>query len=411
MNLSLAKPVENWKAEVMSVGDEIITGQRLDTNTQWISQALGDLGIAVHYHSSVGDDLNEHVAVIQVALNRADLIVMTGGLGPTADDLTRQAIALAAGAALQLDEAELTKIEAIFKRGSRPMPDNNRLQAFFPAGSIPIPNPEGTAPGIDLTVDNSQGKSVRIIALPGVPAEMKQMWTGTIESRLRQETQTDSVFYHHTIHCFGAGESLVESMLPNLIERGRDPRVGITASNATISLRVTTREKNIQACMEKIKPTIDLIKSKLGDLVFGENGETLADVAAQSLMNLDHTVAICDLGLHGKVGDVLLGAGVSPAKVRFVDSQRFECREADLDSIAFEIQQEYSGCNIAIVIGPINRDQTKIGSGDSEYCIAFNSPSFRSKSHLTFGGHSAWREERAVKQVLNQIRLFLRQML
>ena len=131
-------------AEVVSIGDELTSGQRLDTNSQWLSERLGELGIRVLYHSTVGDDLEANVRVFREAFDRADFIVCTGGLGPTADDLTRQALAEATGRELVQDDAALAHIRALFARRQRPMPDRNVCQALFPAGSSVIPNPHGT---------------------------------------------------------------------------------------------------------------------------------------------------------------------------------------------------------------------------------------------------------------------------
>ncbi|HVX60382.1 MAG TPA: competence/damage-inducible protein A, partial [Pirellulales bacterium] len=153
-------------AEVISIGDELTSGQRLDTNSQWLSQRLGEIGIPVMYHTTVADDLEANVSVFRTAVGRADVVISTGGLGPTADDLTREALARLVGAELVLDEASLAHIQAMFSRRKRDMPERNRVQAMFPAGSRVIFNPHGTAPGIDLDVPPKIGRPSRVIALP-----------------------------------------------------------------------------------------------------------------------------------------------------------------------------------------------------------------------------------------------------
>lgn len=150
----------------------------MDTNSQWLSQQLGDLGVPVVGHTTVSDTLDELVAAIRIAAQRADLVVISGGLGPTADDLTREAMAKAAELTLEFRPEILQEIEARFSYRGRSMPPQNRVQAMFPVGSQSIHNPYGTAPGIDLTWPIGQ-RSVRLFALPGVPAEMKQMWEQT----------------------------------------------------------------------------------------------------------------------------------------------------------------------------------------------------------------------------------------
>ncbi len=155
------------RGEVIAIGDELTTGQRLDTNSQWISERLTELGVAVVFHTTVADDLLANIEVFRAASQRADVVVSTGGLGPTADDLTREAMAAAAGVELVEDAASLEHIENLFRSRGRGMPDRNRLQAQFPRGAKPIPNPHGTAPGIEQVIGGC-----RIFALPGVPAEM-----------------------------------------------------------------------------------------------------------------------------------------------------------------------------------------------------------------------------------------------
>ncbi|HXT58752.1 MAG TPA: competence/damage-inducible protein A, partial [Pirellulales bacterium] len=171
-------------AEVISIGDELTSGQRLDTNSQWLSQRLGEIGVPVLYHTTVADDLEANVRVFRQAVERADVVIATGGLGPTADDLTREALAQLIGAELVLDDASLAHIRALFSRRKREMPERNLVQAMFPAGARVVFNPHGTAPGIDLEVPPPLGRPSRIFALPGVPAEMIEMWDETVAGRL-----------------------------------------------------------------------------------------------------------------------------------------------------------------------------------------------------------------------------------
>jgi len=406
--------VKLCKAEVISIGDEIVSGQRLDTNSQWISQKLADIGITVCFHSSVGDDLADHIEVLQHAMSRADIVVMTGGLGPTADDLTRQAIANAVGAPLKMVPTELQRIETIFRQAGRIMPPTNQLQAFFPDGSVIIPNPEGTAGGIDLTV-NLKDRVVNMIALPGVPAEMKQMWSESVDQRLKEVTQTASTFHFHTLHCFGAGESTIEGMLPNLIQRGRDPKVGITASHATISLRVSTRGDSLADCREKMQPTIDLIRNHLQDLVFGENQETLADVVLKMLEQRDLTLAVADIGLNGEVETQLQkslsdrATSDSPLLDRLKGYQVVHGLDSDnsLEKIAQQIRQQFQ-TDVGLAIGWIDRDQWRIENGQSNFQVSIVDQQHSCTESHRYWGHSQWRDERAGKQVLNQLRLFLK---
>ncbi len=159
------------RAEVIAIGDELTTGQRLDTNSQWLSQHLTELGVSVAFHTTVGDDLADNVAAIRTAIERADIVVVSGGLGPTADDLTRDALASATGVRLVRDQSVLEQIRQLFERRGRTMPERNAVQADFPVDSTPIANLHGTAPGIEMQITREDA-SCTLFALPGVPAEM-----------------------------------------------------------------------------------------------------------------------------------------------------------------------------------------------------------------------------------------------
>lgn len=393
------------RAEVISIGDEITSGVRLDTNTQWISQRLGNIGIHVAFHSTVGDELQDIVEVFRQAGTRAQVIVCTGGLGPTADDLTRQAIAEMAGVPLVLDKTVLQRIQDMFVRRGREMPSSNEIQAWFPECSNIIDNPEGTAPGIDFPGDNQQGSTFRIIALPGVPVEMKQMWQATVEPSLLELVGEKIVIHHHTIHCFGAGESHVESLLPDVVRRGRDPQVGITASSASISLRISTRGNSIEHCMEKMQPTVDVIENTLGDLVYGRNGQELQDIVAELLDQQNKTVAIIDAGLDGAVAHLIkqheLGSkNLLHHAVHDQPTMRSICETAA------DVARQ-SNTHFGIAIGSINRDPELVDAGNSYYQVGIFDNNQCHQKEFRFSGHSGWREVRAAKDVLNFLRLHL----
>lgn len=295
-------------AEVISIGDELTSGQRLDTNSQWLSQQLGDLGVQVRYHTTVADDLDANVRVFRAAVDRADIVVSSGGLGPTADDLTRDSLAQVAGVPLELDEASLAHIRGLFARHNREMPERNRLQAMFPAGARPIFNANGTAPGIDLAVARSTGGSARVFALPGVPAEMFEMFGSWVAPTVMAMQPEPRVIRHRRIKCFGAGESQVEQMLPDLIRRGRQPSVGITVHAATITLRITAAGRTPEECYAAMQTTVETIHQCLGNLVFGEEDDELEDVVVRQLAEQHKTLATVEGGTGGLLAQWLTRA-------------------------------------------------------------------------------------------------------
>jgi nicotinamide-nucleotide amidase len=291
-------------AEILAIGDEITSGQLLDTNSQWLSQRLEELGVRVLFHSTVGDELEPCADVFRRAIARADVVVATGGLGPTADDLTREALARATGRELQLDRDALEQIHAMFARRKRPMPSQNELQAMFPAGSRVIRNPHGTAPGIDLDVPRSGQSPCRVFCLPGVPAEMVEMWDDSLGAAIRGLGAGRRIV-RRRINCFGAGESQIESMLPDLIRRGRRPTVGINASKTAIILRIAAEGATEAECAAAIEPTVATIRQCLGTLVFGEEDDELQHVVVRLLRGRKQTLATVEWGTSGLVAEWL----------------------------------------------------------------------------------------------------------
>jgi len=289
------------RAEIIAIGDELICGQRLDTNTPWLSQQMADLGIICVQHTTIGDDLAVNVRALRDAFDRADVIVTTGGLGPTQDDLTREALAEATGALLEHIEELETHIRHLFERRGRKMPDRNLVQAMLPAGSQAIPNPNGTAPGVQVVVKQNDNKC-HVFALPGVPSEMKEMWHGTVAPAITAMSDGQpKVVVHRTLRCFGAGESAIEERLFDLTRRGREPVVGITASSGTISLRVTAAGSDATACHAVIKPTADAIYQRLGDLVFGEDDDMLQHAVAKQLHDRGQSLVTAEWGTDGLI--------------------------------------------------------------------------------------------------------------
>jgi len=295
-------------AEVIAIGDELTSGQRLDTNSRWMAAELGVLGVPVGFHVTVPDTLDAGIDAFRLAASRADLVVVTGGLGPTADDLTRDVLAAVAGVPLDLSEPVLETVESRFSRRGMPMPESNRRQAMFPRGSRIIPNPEGTAPGIDIDLPGPRDGVCRVFALPGVPAEMKTMWRATVEPAVLAMLPDRATIVQRRIKCFGAGESAVEAMLPDIVRRGRDPLVGITAHEATITLRIAARGRDEAECLARMAPTETTIRNCLGPIVYGVEDDEIEDAVIAAVAARGRTVASAESGTAGRVAALLAQA-------------------------------------------------------------------------------------------------------
>ena len=291
---------DGMKAEIIAIGSELVSGQSLDTNSQWLSKALGMLGIPVHFHTSLGDDLAENVAAFRIAIGRADLIVTSGGLGPTQDDLTREALAEVAGVGLVEDAASLEAIRVMFARRNRVMSERNRVQALFPEGAEPLPNPIGSAPGIGMKVGGSL-----FACLPGVPNELKRMFDDQVVPLLRREGLATRRIVHRKINLFGKGESEIEAEALDLTARGRVPEVGITASEATIAFRIAAEGDTEEEANRLIEPTAALIYERFGDLIVGEGAEEVVDAMVRELARTGRSIATAESCTGGLVARMI----------------------------------------------------------------------------------------------------------
>jgi nicotinamide-nucleotide amidase len=260
------------KAFILSVGDELVLGQTVDTNSAWISKQLASVGFAVIGHMTVADDQPAIEAAIADAARKCELLIISGGIGPTEDDLTRQALAATLGQPLITDEAFLARLKDFWLKRGRPMPAINAIQAQIPQGAKLVDNPVGTAAGI-----HAQLGACDIFSLPGVPKEMKVMFTANVLS-LAQVRGGGAAIVSRTLHTFGLGESAVAERLGDLMRRDRNPSVGTTVANGVVSLRLNSRFESVERATSELEKIDALCRDKLGLLIYGQDEETLERV-------------------------------------------------------------------------------------------------------------------------------------
>jgi nicotinamide-nucleotide amidase len=414
------------RAEIIAIGDELTTGQRRDTNSQWVAERLTESGVEVAFHTTVGDNLADNVTAFRAAVERADFVVATGGLGPTADDLTREALAAVCGVPLVRDAASLEYIRGLFARRGRAMPERNVVQADFPASARPIPNEYGTAPGIQMTIARGDGKHSLVFALPGVPAEMRPMWYAAVEPAIQAALPSPRVIRHHRVKCFGVGESDLEAMLPDLIRRGREPTVGITVSDATITLRITASGVDDAACRAAMEPTIRTLHECLGTLVFGEEDDELENAVVRLLVEHTKSLAVVEWATGGLISEWLteasagsanpLLAGVEASNLyqlgRIVgvtadEAQQLAAASPDdsvVATIAAEAVRRTTGADIGLAVAAF---PPVVDAPDAWAYAAIATPERTRRMRFPCASHPAIRRPRAAKQALNALRLTL----
>ena len=286
------------RVEVVGVGTELLLGQIANTNARWIGERLAEIGADVLYHQVVGDNLDRIVDVLDLAASRVDVVIVTGGLGPTEDDITRDAIATLMGVRLERDpglERWLRERFASFADG--PMPENNLRQAEVPKGARTIENDRGSAPGLVADLENG----VRIYAVPGVPSEMISMMRSTVLPEVGAEVGS-AVVRSRTLRCVGVGESRVAEILADLFPASSNPSLAYLASAGEVKVRLTAKADTVDEAEAMIAPIAREVHGRLGDVVFTLDDETLEEAVSRLLRASGRRLACAESLTGGSVG-------------------------------------------------------------------------------------------------------------
>jgi nicotinamide-nucleotide amidase len=295
----MSSEVTATRAAIISCGDELTTGRIADTNAAFLANALGDIGITVATTIVVGDVPEQIVWAWRQAMEQADVVLATGGLGPTADDLTTETLARVLDRPLMQDADAIEHIRQIFRVTGRSMPSNNLKQAQFPAGATIIPNPAGTAPGYRITVERGSGPT-HLVVLPGVPREMTRMWKESVLPWLSEMSGGDRVFVSRTFQTFGLTESGLDERLQGAIDP-TEARVSFRASFPEISVRLTVggRAGEVEA---RLAAASDRARARIGEFVYGEGSDTMEGVVGRLLGERALTAAVAESCTGGLIG-------------------------------------------------------------------------------------------------------------
>ena len=293
------------KAEIIAIGSELLLGQIIDTNSSYIAKRLAENGIELVQTTTVGDDLQQMKEVIREAAKRSQIVITTGGIGPTEDDLTREVIAEVFQRPLTFQPHLMEQIETLFKKRGFRMAENNRKQAYIPEGSIPIENPKGTAPGFIVEHSNAS-----IISIPGVPPEMEYLMENTVIPYLRKRFDIKhEVIQYRVLRACGLGESAIGLQIEDLMKESRNPSVGTLASIGDIRIRITAKAQSPEEASNLIQKMEQEIRKRLGILIYGVDNETLQGNIARELERLNLTLSVVETYTGGIISQKLTGTG------------------------------------------------------------------------------------------------------
>jgi len=287
------------KCEIIAVGTEVILGDILNSNAQYLAKELANLGVDVYYHEAVGDNRERILDCFKRSLDRSDIIITTGGLGPTKDDMTKELAAEFFGMDMCLHEESLQKIKDYFKKMGREFVKSNEKQAYFPKEAIILDNENGTAPGAIFEKDDKT-----IIVLPGPPKEMEPMFKNHVRKYL--EKRTGDTIVSEVLRVFGIGESSAEKKLQDLIDNGKNPTIAPYAKEGEVIFRITAKAKSEEEAKKLINPLKDEVYSRLGDAVYNTGDTTLQDTVAKMLVNKDMTIGVSESCTGGLLSSKLI---------------------------------------------------------------------------------------------------------
>jgi nicotinamide-nucleotide amidase len=390
-------------AEIVTTGTEILLGDIVDTNAAWIAQQLREAGVNLYYKTTVGDNEPRVRGVIEQSMGRCDAIIVTGGLGPTVDDITRQAIANATNRPLVLHEGALDTLKQRFERFGAQLTDNNIQQAYVPQDSILIENPIGTAPGFIVETERCA-----VIALPGVPREMKRLMADTVLPYLRTKAGETGIIRRRILRTFGIGESTIDALLDDLMHSA-NPTAGLAAHTGQCDVRIAARAETAAEAEALLDAAEAIVRSRMGEYIYSTTpGESYESVLVQKLLATKDresvTLAVVETNTRGSLAERLAKAvtdgnpvlmqqvfDLSLVRAAFDDAQKGPISDSEMmEQAAAAAAQEarhQSGAAIGLaLIGTSGADEGVFGTQSGETWLALSAENRLETARLRFGG-------------------------
>ena len=405
-------------AEIVSIGSELLLGQIVDTNASWIAQRLAESGVNLFYKTTVGDNLNRIVDILDQALDRSDVVITGGGIGPTQDDLTREAIAKVTGREVVTDPKSLEELRERFQKRGFILTKNNERQAEIPSGAIVVKNPNGTAPA--FIVETERGVT---ISLPGVPFEMKWLVENEVIPYLREKYSLTQMIHYRVLKIADIGESAVDDRIGHLIADSKNPTVGVLAHPGQVDVRIAALAENIDEANALIDKVDIEVRKLLGDNIFAVDGATIESVVGELLTSKNATVATCEDLSGGSVASAIQKA----ADTAFLQSSIVNSNEtlekiarsggetppfADgaerAEALARSIRKTTGATYGLAVHGTEEGDQRTENLGKGETYIVVSGPDGERTRHVRSAGRGGPDRQRAAMGALN---LFRRELL
>jgi len=404
------------QAEIITIGTEILLGQIVDTNGAYLARELANVGFDVYRKSTIGDNEKRIANAVRMALEHADIVITSGGIGPTVDDKTREAVAIATGSKLVLNEELLQYIKDFFKRRGLELGDNNSRQAYIPENGIPIHNPVGTAPGFIVKFQNSY-----VITLPGVPRELYHLMAQTVLPFIQEKFGLETVIKSRVLRTAGSGESFIDRQISDL-EESSNPTVGLLSYPGAVDIRIAAKAQDTDQALQMLDEMEVRIRQRLGDTLYGIDKELLEEVVVQLLATRQLQISVLETNTGGRLADRLTGVARGFDVVKQALTMPFSQVKASFlddppegNSISIEVAEtlaekirKNTGADIGLAL--IGDEDPQVGpysdrTGNTYICLSGSGGAV--SQHLQLGGISADVRTRITNNALETLRKYI----